>query len=203
MPQKDYNTLCWPKKHIIMLKQFFDNFIRFRFVQDKVRRTERETESETRTALRPKRVPIYCYYEGRAKNSKQINKTSLLQRKLLCGMRWQRRETERGKEWGRERNYFIAAACCRQGSGLREKANKDAAWPKSCANKSTQQNVSKCAIYLIFSTRCWYGIDLSRFRLGFWVLLKSFSHFVFSLSVCVSVSVSACFFAVPIWLDAI
>lgn len=37
MPQKDYNTLCWPKKHIIMLKQFFDNFIRFRFVQDKVR----------------------------------------------------------------------------------------------------------------------------------------------------------------------
>lgn len=82
MPQKDYNTLCWPKKHIIMLKQFFDNFIRFRFVRDKVGEPARDPSS-----VQTQKGSIN-YYEGRAKNSKQINKTSLLQRKLLCGMRW-------------------------------------------------------------------------------------------------------------------
>lgn len=189
-----------------MLKQFFDNFIRFRFVHDKVRDPNRKGN--------PKWFPLQLWRpllppscsKGRAKNSKQINKTSLLQRASQENC-YAACVSNREREVDREReNYFIASACCRQGSRLGKRLTRMLLnLAESLANKSTQQNVSKCAIYLIFSTRCWYGIDLSQNRLclRFWVVVKSFSYFVLAFVFFVCVCVCACFFVVPIWLDAI
>lgn len=176
-----------------MLKQFFDNFIRFRFVHDKVRDPNRkwETQKGSIFSYGALFLPPSCA-KGRAKNSKQINKTSFLQRasqENCYAACVSNRERHRTREREREgKNYFIAAACCRQGSRLGKRLTRMLlSLAESLANKSTQQNVSKCAIYLIFSTRCWYGIDLSqsRHQLRLRLRMKRRSKVIFILCSCI------------------